>query len=56
MPVPQGIISTSTGPAESTAQVEEVIDAEEAEDIAAFDAAIGELEEEELPEAEADDL
>ena len=55
MPVPHGVISTSTGPAEST-EVEAPIDAEEAEDIAAFDAAIAELVEEVLPEAEADDL
>ena len=40
MPVPEGIISTSTGPAESTQVVEEVT----------------ELVEEALPEAEADDL
>lgn len=40
MPVPHGVISTSTGPAESTEVVEEVT----------------ELVEEELPEAEADDL
>ena len=41
MPVPHGVISTSTGPAESTeVPVEEVV----------------ELVEEELPEAEADDL
>ena len=45
-PVPEGIISTSTGP----------VDPEEAQDIADFDAAVAELEEEELPEAEADDL
>lgn len=56
MPVPQGIISTSTGPAESVDTPVEVIDAEEAEDIADFDAAIAELEEEELPEEQADDL
>lgn len=46
MPVPGGIISTSTGP----------VDPEEAQDIADFDAAIEELVEEVLPEAEADDL
>ena len=55
MPVPNGIISTSTGPVDPTTPAEEVIDAEEAEDIAAFDAAIAAVEEE-LPEAEADDL
>jgi hypothetical protein len=70
MPVPEGIISTSTGPVDPNAPVEAVvkptkkkakpveeapIDAEEAEDIAAFDAAIAAVEEE-LPEAEADDL
>ena len=53
MPVPEGIISTSTGPVDPT---EAPIDAEEAQDIEDFDAAIAELEEEELPEAEADDL
>jgi len=42
MPVPHGVISTSTGP----------IDPEEAQDIADFDAAVAELEEQELPEAE----
>ena len=57
MPVPAGVISTSTGPVDPNAPVvEEVIDAEEAQDIADFDAAVAELEEEELPEAEADDL
>ena len=57
MPVPAGVISTSTGPVDPSAPVvEEVIDAEEAQDIEDFDAAIAELEEEELPEAEADDL
>jgi hypothetical protein len=40
MPVPEGIISTSTGPAESTETPAEVV----------------ELVEEALPEAEADDL
>jgi hypothetical protein len=49
-PIPGGIISTSTGP----------VDPEEAQDIADFDTAVEELEEEaveeELPEAEADDL
>ena len=54
MPVPNGIISTSTGPVDPTAPAEEVIDAEEAEDIAAFDAAIAELEEEELPVEETE--
>ena len=52
MPVPGGIISTSTGPVDPNAPV----DAEEAQDIADFDAAVAELVEEELPEAEADDL
>ena len=40
MPVPEGVISTSTGPVDPEASVEEVV----------------ELVEEELPEAEADDL
>ena len=59
MPVPQGIISTSTGPVdpETPEVVQEVVqDPEEAQDIADFDAAVAELEEQELPEAEADDL
>jgi hypothetical protein len=47
MPVPEGIISTSTGPVDPNAPV---IDAEEAQDIADFDAAVAELEEVELPE------
>jgi len=42
MPVPEGIISTSTGP----------VDPEEAQDIADFDAAVAELVEEELPAEE----
>ena len=53
MPVPHGVISTSEGPVNPTAE-EVVIDAEEAEDIAAFDEAMAELVEEELPEAEAE--
>ena len=58
MPVPEGIISTSTGPVDPNAElVQEVVqDPEEAEDIAAFDAAVAELEEQELPAVEADDL
>ena len=69
MPVPEGIISTSTGPVDPEAvefaeavlklddeNLVEAIDAEEAQDIADFDAAVAELEEEQLPEAEADDL
>lgn len=54
MPVPEGIISTSTGPVDPN--TEAPIDAEEAQDIADFDAAVAELEEQELPVAEADDL
>jgi len=50
MPVPHGVISTSEGPVDPT--VEAPIDAEEAEDIAAFDAAMAELVEEVLPEAQ----
>ena len=38
MPVPEGIISTSTGPSEPVQEV--VPDAEEAEDIADFDEAM----------------
>jgi hypothetical protein len=45
MPVPEGIISTSTGP----------VDPEEAQDIADFDAAVAELVEEELPVEETED-
>ena len=53
MPVPEGIISTSTGPVDpNTEVVQEVVqDPEEAQDIADFDAAVAELEEQELPEA-----
>ena len=44
MPVPQGVISTSTGPVDPEEPVQEVVPVVE------------ELVEEELPEAEADDL
>ena len=44
MPVPQGVISTSTGPVDPSEPVQEVVPVVE------------ELVEEELPEAEADDL
>jgi hypothetical protein len=46
MPVPEGIISTSTGPSEPVQEV--VPDAEEAEDIADFDEAM--KDEDDLPE------
>lgn len=42
MPVPEGIISTSTGPVDPNAEVVQEV--------------VQELVEEELPEAEADDL
>ncbi len=44
MPVPSGVISTSEGPVDPNAPVEEVTEE------------VVELEEAELPEAEADDL
>lgn len=44
MPVPQGVISTSTGPVDPSEPVQEVVPVVE------------ELVEEELPEAEADEV
>jgi hypothetical protein len=50
MPVPEGIISTSTGPAEAVQEVVPVEVEEYSEDQASYDAAIAEVVEDDLPE------